>query len=210
MRESQARDCGVLDGTGTSANDPRQREEATALGTEHLDSILFDFDELELSFENERISSPEIESPVTSRMRRRRSLARNGLVSDFRIPDHESEVDGEIASVGMPDIDDSEPEDEISSNPRCGHVKRQVETTEAAELDKDDVTEGDSRDPFYHPPCHRPRIARSGQLDSSLRGRTADRPIGRSGTADFGWPEASQSTRELPTKSCPGDSSRAR
>ena len=63
---------------------------------------------------------------------------------------------------------------------------------------------------FVHRPCHRSRIARSGQLDSSLRGRTVDRPLGRSGTAEFGWPEASQSTRELPTTSCPGDSSRAK
>ena len=49
VQESRARDCGALDGTGTSANDPRPpREEATALGTEHLDDIVFDFDDLEL------------------------------------------------------------------------------------------------------------------------------------------------------------------
>ena len=47
--ESSVRDCGVLDGAGTSANDPRPpREDATALGIEHLDDTVFDFDDLEL------------------------------------------------------------------------------------------------------------------------------------------------------------------
>ena len=45
-----------MDGTEMSANDPRPpREEATALGTEHMDDTAFDFDDLELSFENEKM-----------------------------------------------------------------------------------------------------------------------------------------------------------
>ena len=69
--ESQARDYGALDGAGTSANDPRPREEAIALGTEHLDGILFELDVLEVSFERARISSPDFESPVTLNVRKR-------------------------------------------------------------------------------------------------------------------------------------------
>ena len=132
------------------ANDPRPpREEAAALGTEHLDDTALHFDNLELSFENERMSFSDIDSPDTSNMRERR-LAINCLVSDLTIPDHESEVDDEIDSIGMPTIEDSESEDE--GNPRRGHVRRQVETIEAAVLDKDDVSEEDLRDPFFvHP-----------------------------------------------------------
>ena len=82
----------------------------------------------------------------------------NGLVSDSAIPHHELEVDDEIESIGMPTIEDSESEDENSSNPRRGHVRRQVETIEAPVLDKDDVLhqddviEKDLRDPFCPSP----------------------------------------------------------
>ena len=79
------------------------------------------------------MSSSDIDSPVTSATRKRR-LAMNGFVSDFTIPDHVSDVDDEIELVGMPGIEDSESEDENSSNPKRGHVKRQVETIEAAVL----------------------------------------------------------------------------
>ena len=63
----------------------------------------------------------------------------NGIVSDFTIPDYESEVDDEIASVGMPTLEDLGSEDESSTNPRRGHVRRQEETIEAAVLDKDEA-----------------------------------------------------------------------
>ena len=47
----------------------------------------------------------EAERLPTALLRARR-LARNGLVSDFSIPDYESEIDDEVTSAGMPDGDD--------------------------------------------------------------------------------------------------------
>ena len=76
-------------------------------GSDHLDDTASDFDDLELSFENERMSSSDIDSPDTPNTRERR-LAMNGLVSDFAIPDHESEADDEIEFIGMTTIQDSE------------------------------------------------------------------------------------------------------
>ena len=108
-------ECNALDGNGTSATDPRPpREEATALGIEHLDDTAFDFDDFELSFENERMSTSDIDSPITWSMRSRR-LAMNGLVSDFNVCDHVSEADDDVKSE--PGVVDSESEGE-EGNPR--------------------------------------------------------------------------------------------
>ena len=133
----------------------------------------------------------------------------NGLVSDCAIPDHVSEVDDENASCNN-SLEESESEDKNSSNPRRGHVKRQVETIEAAVLDKDDVTEGDLRDPFC--PCVVPSTEdrEIGAVGFDPKRPAGGPPARKIGNRRFGWQEVSRLTQELPTTSCPDISLRAR
>ena len=145
---------------------------------------MFDCDDIELSSENERLSSSHTYSPDTSSMRKRR-LAMNGLVSDLTIPDHVSEVDGENASCDN-SLEDSESEEENSSNPSPGHVKRQVETIEAAVLDTDEVTEGDLRDPFCPSVVPTTEDREIGTVGFEPKRPTDGPPARKIGTADFG------------------------